>query len=355
MTTALERLILATGELSWSSYPNELSKHKQITPEFIVEHPALNLRLSENPNVTAEHYKKYQMSDHIKLMTDDINEILNNPNLPWCWSALSITLPISDIFDHPDLPWNYLSMSKNPRLTINDILQNLNLPWDISVVSKLATDQIINNYPDYPWDYFYTRIESIQFIRNHEIDWGWASKTMPLDDIIANKDLPWRYNTIARRNDLSIQNIRLLKDKWERTRYVFQDEFINPWYDLTIKTPLIDILNNTDLPWMMSEITKNKTLILEDIENNPQIKWNYKYMSQTPFITVSFVKQNLDQDWDWLELSKNSAFTLNDYDNHQDLPWNLIGLIQNKNTTFEDLICREEFYRYLLPYCLNKH
>lgn len=355
MTTSLERLILATSDLPWASYHNELSKHKQITPEFIVEHPELRLRLYENPNVTAEHYKKYQMRDHIKLMTNDINEILDNPNLPWCWSALSMTLSVSVIFDNPDLPWNYFAMSKNLSLSIHDVLQNLNLPWDKSSVSKLATDQIIDNYSDYPWDEFYMRIESIEFIRNHKIDWTWASKNMPISDILDNKDLPWKYNVISKRNDLSIQDIRLLKDKWEQHKYVFQDEFVNPWYNLTIETNITDILANPALPWLYYEISKNKTLTLDIINNNPHIQWNYRDLSQAPFITVSFVKQYLDQDWDWLELSINSALTLSDYDNHQDLPWNLIGLIQNKNTTFDDFINRPEFYRYLLPYCLNKH
>ena len=49
----------------------------------------------------------------------------------------------------------------------------------------------------------------------------------------------------------------------------------------------------------------NPAITLDDIENHPEIKWDYYALSNNPNITWEYVEENLDEDWDYHSLSAN--------------------------------------------------
>jgi hypothetical protein len=47
------------------------------------------------------------------------------------------------------------------------------------------------------------------------------------------------------------------------------------------------------------------SITMDDIANNPNIKWNYESVSYNPNLTLDFVKDNPDKCWNWGEISDN--------------------------------------------------
>jgi hypothetical protein len=69
------------------------------------------------------------------------------------------------------------------------------------------------------------------------------------------------------------------------------------------------------------DISCDHRITWEDIENHPELPWNWKYISQNPTITLDFVLKNHNKRWDWSRLTLNSAITREDIKNHPELPW----------------------------------
>ena len=44
---------------------------------------------------------------------------------------------------------------------------------------------------------------------------------------------------------------------------------------------------------------------LEDIINNPELSWVYKYMSNNETLTFEYILQNMDKKWDWHYIFNN--------------------------------------------------
>lgn len=75
--------------------------------------------LSSNPNITIEFIKQ-------------------NLNKNWGWISLSRNpaIKLQDIIDNPNLPWNYNTMSSNPNITLNFVYRNIDKNWNWEELSR---------------------------------------------------------------------------------------------------------------------------------------------------------------------------------------------------------------------------
>jgi hypothetical protein len=110
---------------------------------LVPEHPTVEY-LINHPDTDWTNFTKYV----------DYTIVINRPDLPWNYDALSEKdLPIDVIREHQKLlNFQILSMFTNPQI----ILDNPDLPWDYDYVSgnnRLSFQMVLDN-PNIPWNYY---------------------------------------------------------------------------------------------------------------------------------------------------------------------------------------------------------
>lgn len=183
-----------------------------------------------------------------------------------------------------------------------------------------------------------------------------ANPNIGLDDIITYHNLPWRWDYISEFADIDTV-IQLISKKW-------------CWDRLSEQINIYDILNNPELPWNYNYVSINPTLETQIVLDLPNLPWdframsgnlnidyriipdpdyhllskrlpyhailelekllNYKQLSKNPNITLDYVLQHNDKPWDYTWLSANPAFDTLDISN-QKIPWCPNGLAMNPN------------------------
>jgi len=177
---------------------DELSKNPNVTMDFVEEtfNSNPNLygywylnELSNNPNITIDfvkkHYKKrgdkvseFGSREHFNFnsLTNNpaisFQNILDNPQLPWCKYALAAKKGVDFQFvaTHIEEPNNtnrdiiayhnkriYESYLHNDNFTLNDVLNNPTKPWNmelISIHSKITLDDIYDHFDELKWDFY---------------------------------------------------------------------------------------------------------------------------------------------------------------------------------------------------------
>jgi len=160
----------------------------------------------------------------------------------------------------------YNSFSDDPDLTLNIIEKYSDKNWNWKKVSHLLTMKFINDFNDdlvFDW----SKISEFcyltkTFIKDHLslIDWNALSSNKHLTEDIVEEFFD--------------------KIKLKTSRCVLKDK---------LKT------------YDMGELSKVCPLNL--VEENLQLKWNFKEMSSNEALTEEFVKKYVDEKWDWKKLS----------------------------------------------------
>lgn len=85
------------------------------------------------------------------------------------------------------------------------------------------------------------------------------------------------------------------------------------------------------------EIHEKGILTLEDIEQDPSLIVEYKYLSRNPNLTIDYVIENKDKPWSIIALSSNKGFKMKDIykGTENGIKWNFMALSSNPNITFD--------------------
>lgn len=278
----LEKLVLKYIDRNWNYY--WLSQNVNISAEFIEQNihlPWIWENVSSNVNISFEFYKRHKyknwrfeaLSANPAITLEDIE---NNIYLPWNWVYISENpnLTIHFLRKHRYKKFAWYKVSKNKNISLSDIANNPNLPWDWNSMTYHPdmNFEFIKYYENKPWDWRYLSLSNIVTIK----------------DIEDNIEFPWEYNYIKYRD-------------W------------NPTVQYTIEY----IKNNIDRLHLISwlDACKDKGITVNDIENNPDVDWNWTYVSANPNITYDFIVKNEDKISFWM-LSKNMFHTNNDNINY---------------------------------------
>lgn len=287
-----------------------------------------------------------------------IHFIKKHSNLNWNWYTVSKCKSITweDIKENIELPWNVQGIAENPNITYEIFKRDYKKYKHILNLYVLNSLKLIDFKDEKVYDYIIS-YESLS--ENPYLDFTFVEK---------NNDKDWNWKVLSKNKNITIDfikkyihklNIRkLLKNpalNYDILKFVLETKLYNPeydfykiaknpsfklsWLDLFNKYSNIDIdlnevVKNKNVSWddiMNSEKLKNQTDIrynpnvtLEIIESNPQIKWDFYYMScnsnitwenikktldkynwsikvatYNPNVTWSIVKENLDLNWDW--------------------------------------------------------
>ena len=120
----------------------------------------------------------------------------------------------------------------------------------------------------------------MKFILEHpDYEWDWNvisySDTITPNDIISHPELPWKY-----------YNIVYIYDNFTIDLYLYLISF-----GFTF--------NNT------KKLSSSKYIDMNDVVKNPDIPWDYKYLSMNPNITWKIITSYPDLPWDLNWIAKN--------------------------------------------------
>ena len=73
--------------------------------------------------------------------------------------------------------------------------------------------------------------------------------------------------------------------------------------------------------WNYRELSKNPNITWEIVKSNPDKAWNYVNLSINPNITWEIVQANPDKDWNYVNLSCNPNITWEIVEENPDNPW----------------------------------
>jgi hypothetical protein len=202
----------------------------------------------------------------------NLDHVINHSSIEWSWSMLSGGLPFEVIQEHPDLHWDSRGMSANPTLDLDYVLASPDKEWlypnicrynqnvntilrDASMWQKL--DGFDQDF-DFWWYVSFNKHITIEIIKKYadtykyNLDWGYVSRIIPLNDMLANPDLPWDYTSLS----------------------------YNPTLQLEF------VLKNRDVVWDWPKVSQHATFDFERFNTEYITKWH----------------------WDWKMLCMNKSF-----------------------------------------------
>jgi len=251
-------------------------------PQFIVEYPQfLNhyiwKRISTLPQVSAAFMEAH-------------------PEFPWDWniqhqgriwnnvdflqrhfdqldqSYMVRRAPLSFILQNfgpapePDNFW--INLTSNPHLTLRFIERNIERSWNwkwMSLMNYLTPDFLLR-YPNQNWD------------------WTWLTKNpvFPLQFILSHLDtLKWDMNALGS---------------------LITESHFHQYHGR----------------FSLSSVSSNPNF-MDWIQREPDLEWNWHYVSANSKLTFPFVLQHLDKPWNWRFLSW--FFSIKTIIDHPELPW----------------------------------
>jgi len=306
--------------------------------------------LISNPNISIDFIHK-----HLRHLWDNgyisfsphltIDFIMNNPDLkyfPHCinnikghtikslkffmkknhkfnWTNVSRNIDLKQVTKSPNtFPWDWYAFSDNPTLNIKFVLDNISRKWNME---KVFSHKCVN-------------LRVLQIYNKH------IKHIINFDGLSANPNL-------------NIEMINMYRaGKWNRL-------ILSSNPKLTIKiAKCVDKLQNRIEKWDMKQLSINEGITMEDIDNNPNIKWYWKSIHrnpnfsswffkkyQTKIVTYKFeanmrnvmsiVEDNPDYEWDWCWLSESKYIDTWFIDKYWNKGWCRSLLSENPNLTLE--------------------
>ena len=74
-------------------------------------------------------------------------------------------------------------------------------------------------------------------------------------------------------------------------------------HNKTLRVEFIQSHQERKYEWNIKFISNS--INLQEIINNPEIKWNYNWISENPTLTSEFVLTHFKENWDWIVVFSN--------------------------------------------------
>jgi hypothetical protein len=223
---------------------------------------------------------------------------------------------IDIIKENISLAWDSDMISANPDITIQDMLDNPHIKWNYYSANYKATiSDLLKPIPKGP---------------NRKPLWRWEysmlSYRIHVDDILAHKDLGWKWNNVCGNNTLTFNHVLTHNDiPWD-------------WSVLYIQCPFSIEMYHMDpyKPWNFNRLSWNRGLHIDDVLANLDLKWDWAGISANATITIDHILKHHSLPWRWDRLSLN--IPLCDIFRYQGLPWTWNLVAYNQTITFDDFI-----------------
>jgi hypothetical protein len=215
-----------------------------------------------------------------------------------------------------DLEWNFNLISINNDITIQDILNNPQIKWNYSSINHKATiSDILKPIPTGP--------------RGGKLwSWNWShlSQRIPVDDILAHKELNWNWNWVSQNNSLTFEHVLAHNDiSWD-------------WDVICLHCPFRVEMYRCDpyKHWKFCRLSWNRSLHIDDVLANLDLKWDWNGISSNSSVTINHVLKYHTLPWKWDRLS--IIIPVCDIFKYPGLPWIWRTVSYNTKITYDDFI-----------------
>jgi hypothetical protein len=196
------------------------------------------------------------------------------------------------------------------------------------------TFEMIKNNPQHPWCVdgyalnpnatFEQLIEfGIKDLHNYEYNINFT-----ISVLLNNPNIPWDFHIVSTVRLISLDDIDNNPDLGWDWKSVFRRE------DITIEFAK---KHHTKVKYINFSITPN-LITLDDIENNLDLNWHWGMVSLHRDINIAFIRRHLDKELSWSSISMSPNITMNIIRNNPDLPWNYGYISSNPNITIEFIL-----------------
>lgn len=217
---------------------------------------------------------------------------------------------------NPDIEWDFYYISMNSGITIQDMIDNPQIKWDYTCVNYKATiSDILKPIPTGPrggklWRWFWTTL----------------SHTLPVDDILAHKELDWAWTWVSQNDSLTFDHV------------LAHDDISWDWEVICLHCPFrVEMYRcNPYRPWNFRRLSWNRGLHIDDVLANLDLKWDWTGISSNVTLTIDHVLKHHTLPWKWDRLS--STIPVRDIFKYPGLPWAWRCVGNNTKITFEDFI-----------------
>lgn len=275
-------LLIVKNKIDWKY----ISENPNITISMVLSLGLDKEHFSTNPALTMEIVERYPDFPWVwlhmhKLYCDNIKLVLKYIDKRLSWAAISMNMPMQDIIDNPQLPWSWPLVGHRQDITL-ELIQKLPAEARESVSSTF-------------WRYN----ENITF---RDIEQTPVELRRSIDEI----ELRQRIKL------LTIEDVKLYRHKF---REVFH------FWENASKSPLItfqDIYDNQDLPWCRDtrgprcQVSENPNITIDIVLKHLDFGWSWIHLSQHPNITFKDILANPSLPWEWFWVTANPNVTLDD-------------------------------------------
>ncbi len=354
-------------------HPEFYSDHISLVLDEILRNNDLNWEsidwIEKEFNLKYDDYSKY-FNERISCDSCiTIDYVKNNIDKPWDWFWLSqnTSITIYDINNNPDLPWKYQFIHISRNYTLDDLkfIKNTRL-YDDTLVNKFALDKNITY--DMVKDIF-DDTEILKFISmNHNSTFEILTKhinTLTSNDIISrasecinitpnqfieNIDFPWKFDVMCYNPNLTMMHVEAYIQYLLKTNSVEETSNIisSTWglFSLIrhVKMDISFIKKYKDIfKHYIEDASINSGITLKDIDENPDIKWDFIDMDRRNDLTFEFIKKHHNKTFTWDRIIEHPCITFDMVKENPQLPWNKCDFIKNSNATYKDIleICSE--------------
>jgi len=245
-------------------------------------------------------FKAYKDNISSNLPIEDIiDSIKRGENIEWVWGGISRnkSLRMGHVLSNLDKNLDFMEISKNPGIKMDDIENNRDLDWNWWHISMNPnfTNVDIEKY----WD--------------SNLNWHFLSNKegVPLELLKKDENLDW-FN-IARNHKLTIEFIKtnnILNDIDYNGKKIYRKCYNKKlWYwfliSLNKSITINNIENNMDLRWDWNYLSQNPNMTMGIVEEYDNIPWDIEGLSQNPNLYISYVENRKHYFWDWKEISFN--------------------------------------------------
>ena len=216
----------------------------------------------------------------------------------------------------PNKPWDFDLLVRNPNISITFIENHPEFPWNLSLFQKQnpnLKESFIKKHPEANWDF--NDFSFFPFIT-----------TLFIESTI---DKPWNFYELSIHPSV---DFKLIKDNLDKN-WAF--EFFcksNP--NINIDIYLMSKIHSPTFPWKKKFLVQNKNFYWKDIVQSDLCEEKQHY-ANNPNITLNEVLQNPQVPWEWTRISRNVYITLELLQENRDLPWDFYWLSENPKTTWE--------------------